>query len=160
MSAPIEICLDIETDWDRNLTVVGFRSDTTGVVQLIGAEISRGRLKKELPKGGRLFTYNGHCFELPVIRYRLGLDLRSAFDSIDLRWVCQRYGLHGGQKLIEQKIGLSRDLLDMDGLEAIHLWQLLLSGDPQALNTLLKYNQEDLDGLIRIKKHLVIKGIL
>jgi hypothetical protein len=52
MSVAIEIFLDIETDWDRNLTVVGFRSDTTGVVQLIGTEISRAKLKEELPKGG------------------------------------------------------------------------------------------------------------
>jgi uncharacterized protein len=86
--------------------------------------------------------------------------LRSAFDSIDLRWVCQRHSLRGGQKLIEQKIGVRRDLPDLDGLEAIHLWQLHMSGDPQTLTKLLKYNREDLDGLIMIKKHLVNKGIL
>jgi uncharacterized protein len=130
------------------------------VVQLIGAEIGPRRLKKELPKGGMPLTYNGHCFDLPVIKNRLGLDLRSAFDSIDLRWVCQRHGLKGRHKLIEQKIGVRRDLPDLDGLEAIHLWQLHMSGDPQALTMLLKYNQEDLDGLIMIKKHLVKKGIL
>jgi uncharacterized protein YprB with RNaseH-like and TPR domain len=122
----------------RNLTGVGFPSDAIGLVQLIGTEISPRRLKKDLPKGGRPFTYNGHCFDLPVIKNRLGLDLRSAFDSIDLRWGCQRHGLRGGQKLIEQKIGVRSDLPDLDGLEAIHLWLLHMSGDPQALTMLLK----------------------
>ena len=55
---------------------------------------------------------------------------------------------------------MRRDLPDLDGLEAILLWQLHMSGDPQALTILLKYNQEDLDGLIMIKKHLVKKGTL
>ena len=31
MSAAREIFLDIETDWERNLTVVGFLSDVIGV---------------------------------------------------------------------------------------------------------------------------------
>src|SRR5437667_12537192 len=60
MTPPCEIYLDIETDWQRRLTVVGFQSSTTGVVQLVGSDITADRLEQALPAGGMLFTYNGH----------------------------------------------------------------------------------------------------
>src|SRR5207244_4603320 len=118
------------------------------------------RLEQALPAGGMLFTYNGHCFDLVCIRQHLGMDLRARFESWDLRWVCQRHGLRGGQKLIEQRIGVQRALAGMDGLEAIALWNRYQRGDPQALHTLLHYNTEDLNGLLAIKQHLAERGLL
>ena len=103
---PEEIFLDIETDWDREITVVGFSSRMTGLVQLVGAEITRRRFLKELPRKGHLYTYNGHSFDCVCIRHQFGIDLRESFDSRDLRWVCQRLGLMGGQKAIEDHIGV------------------------------------------------------
>jgi uncharacterized protein YprB with RNaseH-like and TPR domain len=97
---PGDIYLDIETDERMHITVVGFRAAETGLVQLVGDEVTPERLHAELPAAGRLFTYNGHCFDLPVIRKRLGMDLRVRFDSWDLRFICQRQGLTGGQKHI------------------------------------------------------------
>ncbi len=160
MPKPVEIYLDIETNWERELTVVGFRSSLTGVVQLVGPEITSRRLRKELPREGRLFTYNGHCFDISCIRKQLGIDLQQRFESFDLRWICQRLGLRGGQKLIERRIGHQRKCAGMDGLDAIRLWSSYENGDPVALAMLLRYNVEDLAGLMRIKRHLSARGLL
>jgi uncharacterized protein YprB with RNaseH-like and TPR domain len=160
MLQPREIYLDIETDWQRRLTVLGFHSLATGMVQLVGPEITLLNLERALPREGQLFTYNGHCFDLVCIRQQLGVDLRARFESCDLRWICQRHGLRGGQKLIEQRIGVQRALPGLDGLEAIALWQRYQRGDPHALATLLQYNTEDLHGLVAIKQHLAARGLL
>jgi uncharacterized protein len=160
MAKPIEVYLDVETNWGRELTVVGFQSSATGVIQLVGSEITTRRLRKELPREGRLFTYNGHCFDICCIRKQLGIDLHHQFESFDLRWICQRIGLRGGQKLIEQRIGHERKYAEMDGLDAIRLWSDYEDGDQGALALLLCYNAEDLTGLMKIKRHLSVRGLL
>lgn len=160
MAKPIEVYLDVETNWWRELTVVGFRSSVTGTVQLVGPEITASRLRKELPRDGRLFTYNGHCFDISCIRNQLGLDLRNQFESFDLRWICQRGGMRGGQKLIERRIGHKRTCDEMDGLDAISLWSEYERGDQKALVLLLRYNAEDLHGLMKIKQYLSSRGLL
>ena len=48
MPRPLETYLDIETTWDGELTVVGFRSSATGVVQLVGRDITAARLRAQL----------------------------------------------------------------------------------------------------------------
>jgi uncharacterized protein len=156
----LEIYLDIETGWNRELTVFGFRSSETGVVQLVGNEITRSRVLTELPRSGKLFTYNGHCFDLSRIRAELRLDLRERFDSWDLRWICQRNGICGGQKAIERRIGIRRETEGVDGMEAMYLWERYLRGDKKALQALLRYNAEDLEGLVAIKQDLARRGLL
>ena len=156
----IEIYLDIETSWSRDLTVVGVLSKDTGLIQLVGEEITRYRLLAELPRTGRLYTYNGHCFDLSEIRKQLGLNLRDQFDSFDLRWVCQRLGLTGGQKAVEKRVGFRRHREDIDGIEAMNLWEDYQSGDDEALKLLLAYNAEDLVGIRAIKRYLEGRGHL
>jgi uncharacterized protein YprB with RNaseH-like and TPR domain len=160
MASTYESYLDIETDWQRRLTVIGWHAPASGTVQLVGPEITAARLAQALPDGGVLYTYNGHCFDLVCIRQQLGIDLRRRFESCDLRWVCQRHGLRGGQKRIEQRIGVQRALPGLDGLEAIALWTRYQHGDAHALAMLLHYNAEDLSGLVAIKRHLVEGGLL
>ena len=160
MAATLAVYLDVETDWSRRLTVIGFRSAQTGLVQLVGEQISRARLMRELPRGGRLFTYSGHCFDLACIRDQLNLDLREHFDSFDLRWICQRHGLTGGQKAIEIHAGVRRKLDGLGGRDAIYLWSRYQKGDEEALQTLLQYNAEDVAGLVAIRRHLLHVGIL
>jgi uncharacterized protein YprB with RNaseH-like and TPR domain len=156
----LEIFLDVETGWGRELTVFGFRSLETSVVQLVGSEITRSRVLKELPRSGKLYTYNGHSFDLSRIRSELGLDLRERFDSWDLRWICQRNGICGGQKAIERRMGIRRATEGIDGMEALYLWARYLRGDEKALQTLLRYNAEDLEGLVAIKRDLARRGLL
>jgi len=152
-----EIYLDVETDWTRQLTVVGFHAPSTGLVQLVGPEITAERLHAALPPAGTLYTYNGHCFDLSCLRKQLGVDLRRRFESVDLRWVCWRQRLRGGQKAIEKELGKQRKLPDLDGRDAIVLWGRYQRGDRAALVTLLRYNAEDLDGMMFIRRHLATR---
>lgn len=158
MDAIPTIYLDIETEWDRTLTVLGFHSRETGTVQLVGSDITARRLRAVLPRTGRLVTFNGHCFDLPVIRTQLGIDLRSTHDSVDLRYVCARSQLKGGQKLIEQHLGIARGTEGVDGREAITLWNRYRRGDRAALDLLLAYNEEDILGMKEIEKILKKRG--
>jgi hypothetical protein len=159
---PSDIFLDIETDWSRNITVIGFYSEDTGLVQLVGAQINHRRLLDRLPPSGRLFTYNGHSFDLSCIRKELKINLRERYDSWDLRWICQRNDLRGGQKAIEDVIGYCRqtDTLGMCGVDAIELWMDFQKGNDAALELLLRYNAEDLYGMMAIRDHLEMLGIL
>jgi hypothetical protein len=160
MTQPVEIHLDIETDWHRRLTVIGFESRETGLIQMVGSEISSGRLLRELPSSGRLFTYNGHCFDIVRIRKELRVDLAHHFESCDLRWLCQRNGLVGGQKAIEKRLGFERSGEELDGRDAIRLWEKARSGDEKSLQRLLEYNASDVRGIEAIKLHLRSKGLV
>lgn len=162
----MSLFLDIETDFYQNITVIGFYSLSTGFRQIVGRDITKARLSRQLPKpvisaGGEsigmgsreLYTFNGHCFDLPVIKKRLGLALREKYQSIDLRYLCKKHGLVGGQKIIEKMLGIRRELPDMDGRDAIYLWQNYIEcGDSDSLNALLAYNQEDVMNMVRIKE--------
>ena len=90
-----------------------------------------------------LVTYNGKCFDVPVIERVLGCRMDQA--HIDLRYVLARLGFKGGLKRCEQQLGMARnDLEDIDGLFAVVLWKAYLRNhDEQALETLLAYNLQD-----------------
>ena len=94
-----------------------------------------------------LVTYNGKCFDLPMLRRSFGLPLDQA--HIDLRYVLASLGYTGGLKGCERRLGLDRgDLADVDGYFAVLLWQeYRRHGDLQALETLLAYNIRDVVNL-------------
>ena len=155
----MDIYLDIETDFQRRITVVGFHSRATGFRQLVGREVTAEKLGASLPEKGRLFTFNGHCFDLPVIRTRLGLDLRARYQSVDLRYACARAGLAGGLKAVEGRLGIGRRLPGLDGLDAIRLWEdYLARGAAGSLQILLAYNREDVMNLAKLKRRLCALG--
>lgn len=159
---PNDIYLDIETTQDNAISVIGFYSPASGLVQIVGEEITPDSVDSALPAKGRLFTYNGHCFDLPCISKRLGLHLRERFESHDLRWVCQRHKLMGGQKTVEERIGFRRSpsVAGMDGIDAMWLWEQHCDGNPQALSLLLAYNKEDVEGIRAIRRHCAERGFL
>ncbi len=150
----MSLYLDIETDWARQITVIGlYHRDRFR--QLVGREVTAARLQRLLPRSATIYTFNGHCFDLPVIKGQLGIDLRQRYQSVDLRYACKRQGLTGGQKLIEQQLGIARRLPGMDGRDALYLWQRYQDyGDEQALKLLLAYNREDVLNLARINQCL------
>ena len=94
-----------------------------------------------------LVTYNGKCFDLPMLRAAFGLALDQA--HIDLRYVLASLGYKGGLKACERQLGLDRgDLVDVDGWFAVLLWlDYRLRGNRQALETLLAYNIRDVVNL-------------
>ncbi|MCA8939682.1 MAG: ribonuclease H-like domain-containing protein [Planctomycetes bacterium] len=150
-----DVFLDIETSWDKRITVIGFASEQTGVVQLYGSSVSARNLIEALPDSGRIFTFNGHSFDLPIIKSQLGVNLRERFESHDLMHVGRRFGLRGGQKKIEVQLGISRVTEGISGIDAMNLWRNFWEWkDERALELLLRYNAEDVRGMIRLLEHL------
>jgi len=68
---------------------------------------------------------------------------------VDLMYVLRGLGLRGGLKQIERAIGLDRgdDLSLLNGRDAVSLWHMAQEGEPRALETLIRYNAEDLASL-------------
>jgi hypothetical protein len=64
---------------------------------------------------------------------------------IDLRFPLAALGYKGGLKKIEQSLGLEREgpVAFLDGWCAVLLWQYHQQGEEGALETLLRYNLED-----------------
>ena len=90
-----------------------------------------------------LVTYNGKCFDLPILRATFGLALDQP--HIDLRYVLASLGYRGGLKGCERTLGLDRgDLSNVDGYFAVLLWHdYQRRRNPEALETLLAYNIRD-----------------
>ncbi len=152
------VYLDIETSWSGAITVIGTYSQERGVVQLVGDAVTHDALAELLPPGCALVTFNGHCFDLPVIRKRLGLDARARCASRDLRFLAKRVGLTGGLKAIEIQVGIQRRLAGMSGVDALYLWERYRRDqDAHALATLLAYNEEDVVNLPLLESHIAAR---
>lgn len=146
-----EIYLDIETNGYDLVTVIGFDSDETGPVQLFGKDVTRENLLSALPDGGVLYTFNGERFDIPKIKAATNVNLLERYQSCDLMRVGWAHELKGGQKALEYKLGFERVLPGLDGRSAIEFWAMYIEGDSAALETLLKYNAEDLAGMRYLK---------
>lgn len=151
------IYLDIETDRQGNLTVLGFNHESTGLVQLVAPDIDLAHLREVFPREGIVVTFNGTSFDLPRIKKAIGVNLRRGYGHRDLRYLCERSGLTGGQKKIEAAIGHRRKLPGMDGKDALRLWMEHQAGEFEALDVLLAYNAEDIEGLRVIDHHCFVQ---
>jgi uncharacterized protein YprB with RNaseH-like and TPR domain len=100
-----------------------------------------------------LVTYNGKCFDVPIIERCLGCRLPQA--HIDLRHVLASLGVRGGLKSCERQLGLVRPgLEDVDGFVAVLLWRRWKRrGDAKALEALLAYNVQDTVNLEALMVH-------
>jgi uncharacterized protein YprB with RNaseH-like and TPR domain len=68
---------------------------------------------------------------------------------------CWRCNLYGGQKKVEETLGLKRNLPGRDGAWANQTWKKYeASGNVRYLNELLAYNKEDVFMLRRIEEKL------
>jgi uncharacterized protein len=137
---------DIETDGkqEQTPTVVALFDDG-GLRVFI-----HGRNMDELPEAmaeRRLWvTFNGSCFDVPVLRDYFGKRFPTPDAHIDLRFVCRRLGMGGGLKELEDKLGLGRPphMKGVNGWDAVLLWRAYLArGDVEALRFLVEYNLYD-----------------
>ena len=72
---------------------------------------------------------------------------------------CWRYNLKGGLKAVLRRLGISRETEGITGWHAIWLWeQYKRDGDTEALDTLLKYNRDDVVNLKQLREHLTRLG--
>jgi uncharacterized protein YprB with RNaseH-like and TPR domain len=90
-----------------------------------------------------LVTYNGACFDLPLLRKEFQIDL--GLPHLDLMHVLKAMGCHGGLKMAERRLGVERRYSSgADGYQAIELWKQYQAHDrDDALRQLMLYNAED-----------------
>lgn len=146
--------LDIETSFERDVTVFGLLRSDRGVVQIVGSAITRDSLEEALRGIDTLCTFNGESFDLPVLRRAFGLGLLERCRSLDLSMECRRAGRRGGLKRIEDGLGIPRSLRGVTGYDAMVLWQRWERGDRVALETLLQYNRDDVVNLALLERRL------
>jgi uncharacterized protein YprB with RNaseH-like and TPR domain/predicted nuclease with RNAse H fold/dephospho-CoA kinase len=154
--------LDIETTglsrhYDE-ITVVGWIHD--GCYQPYVAGDDPALLKAALAKAGVLVTFNGTLFDLPFLRKAFP-DIEFPPMHADLRFLCRRAGLTGGQKAIERELNLSirSDIQDVDGAEAVLLWHRYLRGDATSLRRLIEYNRCDVLGMCHLLDEVLTRLI-
>ena len=147
--------LDIETAYNGSITVIGIFRPDQGTIQLVGGGVTDLNLYRALEGVQTIYTYNGGCFDLPVIRRRLQVDLKHDFHHHDLMRDCWRQGLKGGLKRVEMKIGIARATAGLSGWDAPRLWHRYeTAGDTEALALLLRYNRDDVINLPRLRAYL------
>jgi uncharacterized protein YprB with RNaseH-like and TPR domain len=159
----VEAYLDIETTGlsplESMVTVVGIyicSRDNNQVTQLIGKDITSHNILEALEGVDKIYTYNGSRFDLPFIHEQFGINLAGLFAHHDLMYDCWQRNLYGGFKSVERQLGISRELAEVNGYEAIRLWwRYVDSFDLEALNTLLEYNKEDVINLKTLKTKLL-----
>jgi uncharacterized protein YprB with RNaseH-like and TPR domain len=162
LDSPVEAFIDIETTglspWDSEITVIGFyicSGMDSRSVQLVGRDITRTEVLATLEGVDTIYTYNGARFDLPFIYQHLGVNLAEMYDHCDLMFRCWRNNLKGGLKGVEKQLGINRESEGVDGFEAIRLWnRYLYTADLEALETLLRYNLEDVVNLKTLKEIL------
>ncbi len=147
--------LDIETTFAGSISVVGIYRPDRGTIQLVGGGVNDINLYATLEGISTIVTFNGTCFDLPVIRKRLYADLRQDYAHSDLMYVCRRRGLRGGLKAVERSLGIARETAGISGWDAPRLWHRYESNDDYAaLRTLLHYNREDVVNLAHLEARL------
>ena len=145
--------LDIETTglsrfYDK-ITMVGWRFRSS-----YGAYIRGGdpyQMLATIEKASVVVTYNGTLFDLPFIQKEFP-NVQLPPIHIDLRYLAKRVGLTGGQKAIEERIGVSRtqSVKTVEGEFAPVLWALYRRGNIDAMKRLIRYNHADVHGLCAI----------
>lgn len=149
--------LDIETTFEHTISVIGVYRPDRGTIQLVGGGVNDIALYNALQGVETIVTFNGTCFDLPVIRKRMYVDLKQEFAHSDLMYVCRRHGLRGGLKKIETVLGIGRETAGLSGWDAPRLWNRFEhAGDRNALRTLLDYNREDVINLAVLEARLGI----
>lgn len=165
MKQPLRAYVDIETTglnrYQYDLTVVGIcleQGRTRRVIQLYDSTLTRKNLAAALSDATALYTFNGEWFDLPFIEHHLRLNLARRLEHRDLMYCCWDWGLRGGQKAVECKLGIGRKTAGLDGADAVDLWfDYKENGSKRALRTLLRYNAEDVKNLAHIRRKLGVE---
>ncbi|MBD3262603.1 MAG: exonuclease [Candidatus Altiarchaeales archaeon] len=109
-------------------------------------------IREDLKKYNYIVSFNGARFDLPFLSRQLNL----VFSHLhwDLMYCFHELGFFGGLKVIEQRLGVSRESEGVGGLDAVRLWQAYKDkkrvsvagqtvGGEEALKLLVEYNRED-----------------
>ena len=162
LQLPVDAYLDIETtglcSFYDEITVIGIclaNDFENRLVQLVGGDVTRTNLLRNLRCVDTIYTYNGSRFDLPFINIRLGVNLGEHFHHRDLMHDCWRNNLYGGFKAVERQLNIPRRLRGIGGAEAVTLWwRYQIDHDRRALDLLLEYNKEDVVNLMKLREKL------
>jgi hypothetical protein len=141
--------LDIETtglNETDSITMIGTYNGSESKTFVAGSNLEQA--VAEINRYPLLVTFNGTCFDLPVIRRRFP-DISGNHIHIDLRYSLRALGYRGGLKAIEKQLGFERssETRGLSGWDAVRLWNEHLNGSREALALLVKYNAEDVRSL-------------
>ncbi len=142
--------LDIETTGLYSgadaITVIGLFDGRRSKVFIRGVNLQE--FAQEIRKYSLIVTFNGKRFDVPFIRRTFG-ELPDYQAHIDLLYPLKKLGYRGGLKSIETQLGLEREgaLKEVDGFLAVLLWHEYQRGNRAALDTLIRYNLEDVVNL-------------
>lgn len=151
--------IDIETTglskYRNSITTLSIWDGKEVKTFVAGQDLTEENLAKEFEKFKMICTFNGKMFDMPFI-YEKFPSLKNNLPHLDLRWACRKIGLTGGLKKIEHEMGISRgDLEGVSGRDALRLWRKYKRGDENALDILVRYNQEDVINLETIADKVV-----
>jgi uncharacterized protein YprB with RNaseH-like and TPR domain/predicted nuclease with RNAse H fold/adenylate kinase family enzyme len=115
-------------------------------------------LRELLHSARLLVTFNGRRFDVPFLQSHVA-DLSFPEAHVDLLYIANAAGLKGGQKAVEESVGLKRDedIRDLGGREAVLAWCSGLYGDKKAYQQLLKYNRADVEMMPQLALQLCSK---
>jgi uncharacterized protein len=152
--------LDIETDRQGIISVIGIYTQQKGLVQLYEDDITVQNVEVVTGTAKTIVTFNGDTFDLPLIKKSLGIDLKATHSSIDLFKEKKILGIKGGLKELEKKFGIARKTDGINGYHAVKLWESYTTfGNIESLRLLLEYNGEDVVNLISLESCLAnLKG--
>lgn len=142
--------VDIETtglsQHRDKITIIGIYDGKKPKTYVRG--INLDEVVEEFSKYELLVSFNGARFDLPFIKSEFP-DIKFNQLHIDLMYPLRRIGYSGGLKNIEKLLGISRseDTEGITGFDAVRLWKKYERGDQEALNLLVKYNEEDIVNL-------------
>lgn len=149
-------CLDIETN--------GLMPGSGGIVTVIGIyngceykcfvrheNLTVQNVMDEIMKYKYLITFYGAGFDIPYL-LRAMPGLKFDIPHFDVCFGTRRLGFQGGLKKLEAELGIVRDetVKDMDGYDAVKLWEHAQKGSYEAMETLKLYNKEDTVNLYNI----------
>ena len=124
--------LDIETTglshYYDEITIVGWSLNGRANTYIKGESIEA--LANAARQARAIVTFNGIRFDQKFLKQEFPEVVLPGV-HVDLMYLCRRVGLTGGQKSIEEQLGLEfrQDLEGVDGFAAVLLWHQYLRGD-------------------------------
>jgi uncharacterized protein YprB with RNaseH-like and TPR domain/predicted nuclease with RNAse H fold len=140
------VFLDIETTglspYYDTITLIGTFDGTTA--KIFVKDTNLDEIGSYLEKFEIIVTFNGKLFDIPFIR-KFFPDISIPPVHIDLRFLLKSLGFSGPLKRTERTLGITRDteIRDIDGRQAVVLWNRFVKGDDDALKYLVRYNITD-----------------
>jgi uncharacterized protein YprB with RNaseH-like and TPR domain len=135
------------------VTTVTFHQDGQTETLVRGDDLTNENLVAAFEDAGLVVTFNGARFDIPFLEATFDLSLSEP--HLDLMPTARKVGLSGGLSDIEHELGISRDLPDVDGREAVRLWHEHERGVDGALDRLIEYNREDTVNMVPVAETLV-----